>query len=127
MRIKTNLPFQTFNDGICSICALENVGEKGNLPVMKLRETAGRVPYERRRAGIQRIHAARQEQAEIEEVIRIPRAFPVSTQDICIIDGKEYGIHQVQIVPDVMPEASDLALKRLEAKISGKAAGKEAK
>lgn len=117
MRIKTNLPFQTFNDGICSICALENVGDKGDLPVMKLVEKSGRVPYERRRAGVQRIHAARQEQVEIEALIRIPEAFRVSTQDVCILDGVQYGIHQVQRVPDVMPGASDLALKRLEAKV----------
>lgn len=116
MQIRTKLPFQTFNDGICSIYVQENVGGKGNLPVMELREKASRVPYEKRRAGIQRIHLARQEQAKVEELIRIPAAFPVSTQDICILDGERYGIHQVQIVPAAMPEAKDLALKRLDAK-----------
>lgn len=117
MRIRTKLPFQTFNDGICSIYAQENVGGKGNLPVLELREKAARVPFERRRAGIQRVHLARQEQARVEELLRIPAVFPVSTQDICILDGEKYGIHQVQIVPDAMPEAKDIALKRLDAKM----------
>lgn len=116
MQIKTNIPFQTFNDGICSICALENVGEKGCLPVMRLQEKARRVPFEKRRVGIKRFFDAKQENAEIEQVIRIPEAFSVSTQDVCILAGTQYGIYQVQNVPNTMPGANDLALRRLEEK-----------
>ncbi|MCM1026521.1 MAG: hypothetical protein NC432_08780 [Roseburia sp.] len=116
MRIKTNIPFQTFNDGVCRICSLENAGEKGRLPVMELREKAGRAPFENRRVGVKRFFDAKQENVEIDKVIRIPDAYQVSTQDVCILDGIQYGVYQVQSVPGAIPGAQDLSLKRLEEK-----------
>ena len=116
MRIKTNVPFQTFNDGICQICSLKNVGEKGRMPVTELSRKAGRVPFEARRVGVKRFFEAKQENAEIDKVIRIPDAFLVSTQDVCVLDGIQYGVYQVQSVPDAMPGAQDLSLKRLAEK-----------
>lgn len=114
MQIKRDLPFQTFNDGICGIFAVENAGGKGSLPVMKLVEKLRRVPYERRIVGIKRFYSAKKENAEIELLIRIPYAFEVSTNDVCVLGNMQYGIEQVQEVMGTMPKAKDLSLKRLE-------------
>lgn len=116
MQIKQKTPFQTFNDGICSICTLENIAEKGNTPVKGLKKKEERVPFEKRKVGIRRFYNAKQENAEIEQLIRIPAQFNVSTQNVCIVGGVQYGIYQVQDVLDTMPEAKDLSLKRLEEK-----------
>ena len=114
MQIRTEIPFQTFNDGVCRICLTENAGGKGNMPVYVLKEKAGRVPFERRTVGIKRYYEAKKEDAEVELLIRIPAAFDVSTKDICMIGGEQYGIQQVQEVRDVMPQAKDITLKRME-------------
>lgn len=112
MRIK--IQFQTFNDGICQICEAVNTAKKGNMPVRELQIKSGRVPYERRKVGIQRFYNAKQEGAEVELLIRVPQPFAVSTQDICIVKGVQYGIYQTQDVLDTIPKAKDLSLKRLE-------------
>lgn len=116
MQIKRNLQFQTFNDGICSIFGKSNNSKPGNMPVIGLEKKEDRVPFERRKVGIRRFYDAKQENVEIELLLRIPAAFHVSTQDICIVSGVQYGIHQVQDVTDTMPQSKDISLKRLEEK-----------
>ena len=116
MQIKCRTQFQTFNDGICSICEKNNISKPGNVPVMGLKKKAERVPYERRRVGIKRYYDAKQENAQIELILRIPEKFDVSNQDFCVVSGNQYGIYQVQDVTDTMPKAKDISLKRLEEK-----------
>lgn len=116
MQIKRNLQFQTFNDGICSIFEKSNNSKPGNMPVIGLEKKEDRVPFERRKVGIRRFYDAKQENVEIELLLRIPEAFHVSTQDICIVSGVQYGIYQVQDVTDTMPQAKDISLKKLEEK-----------
>lgn len=116
MQIKSRTPFQTYNDGICSICEKSNISKPGNLPVMGLKKKADRVPYERRKVGIRRFYDAKQENAEIELLLRIPAQFHVSTQDFCVVSDVQYGIYQVQDVSDTMPQSKDISLKRLEEK-----------
>lgn len=116
MQIKRNLQFQTFNDGICSIFAKSNNSKPGNMPVTGLEKKADRVPFERRKVGIRRFYDAKQENVEIELLLRIPEAFHVSTQDICVVSGVQYGIYQVQDVTNTMPKAKDISLKKLEEK-----------
>lgn len=115
-RNKNQIMFQTFNDGICSIYEQQNTSTPGNKPKMQLRRIAERVPYETRKVGIRRFYDAKQENVEIERLIRIPAPFCVSTQNICILGGVQYGIYQVQDVLDSIPRSKDLALKRLEEK-----------
>jgi hypothetical protein len=115
MQIKTPVQFQTFNDGICRICRLENTAEPGLKPVKELVTKHDRVPYEKRKVGVTRFYTAMQENVEIEALLRVPGQFAISTQDYCIIDGRQYGIHQVQEVPDTMPPSCDLSLKKTEA------------
>lgn len=103
MKIKTPTAFQTFNDGVCVLCGQENQSTKGNVPKKAYTIKEMRMPYERRTVGIRRFYDAKQEKAEIELLLRVPGAFLVSTQDICIVQGIQYGIYQVQDVMDVMP------------------------
>jgi hypothetical protein len=115
MQIKMMVPFQTYNDGICKLCRLDNVAAPGLMPKKALTVIHERVPFERRKVGVTRFYDAMQENVEITAVIRVPDHFDVSTQDYCILDGKQYGIHQVQEVNDTMPPSRDLSLKKTEA------------
>lgn len=114
MRIKSNLEFQTYNDGLCSIYSVENDAQKGNLPKKKLVSKYGKVPYEKRTVGVKRFYIAKQADVTIELLIRVPDAFKVSPQDVCMINGKQYTVHQVQDIMDSMPESKDLTLKKTE-------------
>lgn len=114
MQIKSTLPFQTFNDGICQLHTVKNIAEKGDAPREGLELKHSRVPFENRKVGIQRSYLARQENVEITLLIRIPAEIDVSTQDVCVVNNVQYGIYQVQDVFDTMPKAKDLSLKRLE-------------
>ncbi len=116
MQIKTKTPFQTFNDGVCGIYAKKNIAEKGNRPVWELKKKESRIPYEKRRVGLTRFTDARQDNVDIELLLRIPGAYNVSALDVCIVGGIQYGVYQVQDVLDTMPAAKDIALKRLEAR-----------
>lgn len=116
MQIKSKTQFQTFNDGICCIYTQGNIAQKGNMPVKGLKKKAPRVPFEKRKVGIRRFYDAKQENAEIELLLRIPAGFAVSTQDICMIGDLQYGIYQVQDIQDTMPQSKDISLKRLEEK-----------
>lgn len=116
MKIKTPTAFQTFNDGVCVLCGQKNQSAKGNVPKKTYIIKEMRMPYERRTVGVRRFYDAKQDKAEIELLLRVPCAFNVSTQDICIVGGIQYGVYQVQDVMDVLPAAKDIALKRLEAK-----------
>lgn len=114
MKIKTEVEFQTFNDGVCKVYTAQNIAEAGNKPKQKLILKFDRVPYERRRVGVGRYYTAKQENAQIEELLRIPEQFKVSREDIFVVKGKVYGIEQIQGIRDVTPPACDVALKRLE-------------
>ncbi|MCI8506899.1 MAG: hypothetical protein HFI67_12025 [Lachnospiraceae bacterium] len=114
MKIRTPTEFQTFNDGICRIFSVENIAASGDLPKEGRKEKFGRVPYERRTVGCQRFYAAKQAAVKVEELIRIPQTGKISTQDLCMIEGRLYRIRQVQQIMDTMPEATDLSLERLE-------------
>lgn len=114
MKIKTSVVFQTFNDGIGQIFEVRNQAEAGDKPEGKLELLYGRVPYERRTAGVTRIYYASLEGVEISGVIRIPKAFRVSNHDACQIGGDLYEIRSVQEVTETIPPAQDLALRKVE-------------
>lgn len=105
----TNEITQEFNDGIVTICRVENSAPVGLLPVESLAETFT-VRYEEQRLGINRYYMARQNQIEIQRVIRVPKV-DINTQDVAITeDGKKYRIDTVQAVKDVYPACYDLTL-----------------
>ena len=107
---------QAFNDGVCTVYALENVSLPGGMPREALVEKAGPVGYEERRVGVTRFYTALRSEERIDRVIRVPRCGEISALDVCIpVDGKQYRVRQVQHVMDVSPPSLDLALERLRA------------
>lgn len=103
---------QQFNDGVVQIYTLTDSTTNGMQPVPTgtLRLT---LRYEEQRLGINRLYLAKQNQVEIERVIRVPR-LPISNQDGAVTeDGTQYGIESVQSVDDVYPHSVDVALKRI--------------
>lgn len=104
---------QEFNSGIVTIYTVENSASVGLLPVEHLAETFT-VRYEEQRLGINRYYMARQNQIEIQRVIRIPK-IAVNTQDVAITeDNRKYRIDTVQTVQDVYPACIDLTLIAFE-------------
>ena len=67
--------------------------------------------------GINRAYLGRQNQVEIERVIRVPHTGKVSPQDIVITeDGKKYRVDLIQIADGIYPTSDDLTLSRIEQK-----------
>ena len=107
---------QPFNDGIVDFYHVENIAEPGREPKEGLQLKAT-LRFELQRLGINRLYLSRQNQAEIEEVLRVPRDIAISNQDIAIINNsnkKQYMVDSVQVVLDVWPESMDIALRRIE-------------
>lgn len=105
---------QAYSDGIVTIYAVTDSAAPGMRPVERLTERV-RLRYAERKLGIQRYYAGRQNQVEIERVIRVPRSKLVSTQDVAVTeDGRRYRIDMVQAAIDVYPPSADLTLVRID-------------
>lgn len=103
---------QTFNDGVVTIYTVTDGAEPGHLPVEKLKKKI-LLHYEERQLGIKRFYSAKQNQVQVERVIRVPKAMLIHTQEIAITeDGSMYQIEMVQPVKDVYPACLDITLKR---------------
>lgn len=107
---------QNFDDGIVKIYTVTNSAPVGLLPV----ETLSDAPiytlrYEERSFGIQRYYSARQNQIQIERVLRVPRVPNVTNQNVAVTqDGNKYRIDWVQPLTDVYPSSMDLTLVKYE-------------
>ena len=105
---------QPFNDGVVTIFSCKDRAPAGFQPVEELEEKIV-LRYEELRVGLQRYYEARQNQIQVERVIRVPRAGCVTSQDIAETeDGRYYRIDLVQSVPDVWPDCLDLSLTKVE-------------
>lgn len=104
---------QTYNDGIVNIFTVTDEAEPGYQPKEKLTPFVS-LRYENRRLGIERYYSGRQNQTEIQRVIRVPHIRQnLSNRNKAITeDGTEYRIDLVQMVPDVYPPSDDLTLAR---------------
>lgn len=99
-----------------TVYAVTDSGPPGGLPVEKPVKKAV-LRYEERRLGLQRYYEARQNQVEVERVIRTPRLRGVSSQDLAVTeDGQQYRIDLVQSAADVYPPSMDLTLVRIAQK-----------
>lgn len=103
---------QTYNDGSVAIFFSSNAAPVGRQPKLFLTPKE-RLAFDERSLGITRIYLGRQNQAEIDRVIRVQRR-PISTHDVAIThDGIAYQIDTVQVVPGVYPPSLDLGLRKL--------------
>lgn len=101
----------SYNDGIAEICRVDDVAEVGRIPVPHL-TTKYNLMFCEKRVGINRYYSARQNQIDIERVIRVQTVPDINTTDICVIAGIKYRIDQVQKVEDSYPPSLDLSLVR---------------
>lgn len=107
---------QNFNDGIVTIYSVADSAKPGYKPVEALTKKIT-LRYEEQRLGIQRLYSGRQNQIEIERVIRTPRAGDVNNQDVAITeDGKQYSIDMVQSALGIYPPSIDITLAKIEQK-----------
>lgn len=105
---------QPFNDGIVNIYSVTNIAASGNMPKDGLTIKVSDLRYEERTVGMSRYWTALQDNARIEQLIRVPRINSVTVHDVAILNGQQYDIMQAQYPPDVEPPCMDLSLERLE-------------
>jgi hypothetical protein len=107
---------QNLSDGVVTVYAVEDVAQPGYQPQLKLKIPPKAVlRYEEQRLGIQRYYSGRQNQIQIERVLRVPRYGCVTNQDVAVTeDGRQYRIDLVQTVQDVYPGCMDLTLAKIE-------------
>src|SRR5699024_280890 len=99
---------QPFNDGVVDICALQDGAQPGYRPVPML-VVKGTLRYQERYLGINRLYSGRQNQVDIQRILRVMKVPGVSSQDVAITeDGQQYRIDSVQNVLDVYPPCMDL-------------------
>ena len=104
---------QAYNDGVVTVYAVTDAARPGYQPKPALTPKAV-LRYEEQRLGIQRFYSGKQNQVEIERVVRTPRLSCVSSQDVAVTeDGRQYRIDMVQSVPDIWPASMDLTLAKV--------------
>lgn len=120
---------QCFNSGLASIYAVTDTAQPGYMPVETPTLTVT-VPFENIKLGIQRYYEAKQNQVEVERVIRVPNPGPqylISNQDIVQLtelakqegkSPKQYRIELVQMAEGIYPPSLDLTLSRIEQEYS---------
>lgn len=105
---------QGFNDGVVSVYTVKNIAQSGYRPAEGL-EKKLTLRYAEQRLGINRLYMSRENQVEIERVLRVPRNNAISSQDIAVMEnGKQYRIDYVQSISDVWPACMDLSLTKIE-------------
>ena len=105
---------QELNSGVVKIYSVDDSAQPGYQPkpTLTLKLT---LRYEEQRLGINRLYMSRQNQAEVEKVIRVPRQDSISNQDVAILEnGSQYSIDYTQTVQDVYPPCLDLSLVKVE-------------
>lgn len=107
---------QSYNDGVVTVYAVTDSAQPGCQPRPTLVRPAKAVlRYEEQRLGIQRYYDARQNQVEVERVLRTPRTGYITNQDVAVTeDGRQYRIDMVQTVEGIYPPSQDLTLARYE-------------
>lgn len=112
MKLKTLT--QQFNDGVINIYSVQNEAAAGNKPKNKLTIKVKGLRFEERIVGMNRYWTAKQDQAQIEQLIRTQRINSVTVHDVAILNGQQYDIVQVQYPQEQEPPCMDLSLERLE-------------
>lgn len=99
--------------GIAMLCALENINERGRMPVEKL-VMKGTEFYSHRTVGVTRRYAALGAKREFDCVVRLWNCIelPDGVAYAVLEDGKQYRIDFTQQIVD--EDALDLTLVRLE-------------
>lgn len=106
--------FLCFNDGITNIYAVDNIASPGDQPKQGLRLMFSGLRFEYKTIGVRRNYEALQANVKLSEMIQIPIHREISSQDVAIINNRQYDIDQVQHLTDTNPPSSKLTLSRRE-------------
>ena len=107
---------ESYNDGIVNIYTVQDGAAPGYRP-MPVLVLVKRMRYQERYLGINRLYSGRQNQVDIQRILRVMKVPGVSSQDVAITeDGQQYRIDSVQNVLDVYPPCMDLTLAKVEQK-----------
>lgn len=110
---------QDYNDGIVTVYSVTDAAQPGYKPEKKL-EVKAKLRYAERRVGIQRYYEAKQNQVQVERVIRVQRGIAITNQDEAETeDGKRYAVEQVQTVDGVWPPSLDITLAAIRQRRGG--------
>lgn len=112
--MKKKAEFLQFNDGVVNIYAVDNIANIGDMPRDGLVLKYEALRFEYKTIGVRRNYEAMQADVKLSELIQVPMHRDISSQDVAIIDGKQYRIEQAQHVTDTRPPSSKLSLSRLE-------------
>lgn len=105
MKIKTQIEFLTFNDGIVSIYDTDNDDEI-------IRSSIKQFRFGKRTLGVNRYYQARQNDIELALVIHIHKNLNIHTQNAAVINKTRYKIEQVQQLADTNPPVTVLSLSQ---------------
>lgn len=104
---------QAFNDGVVEIYTVTDGAPHGRQPRPVLAPKV-KLHFAERAFGVQRNYTARQNNVQVEKVVRCMDHGDVSPQDVAIIQGKQYRVDMVSVVPDVYPPCVDITLAKTE-------------
>lgn len=105
---------ESYNDGIVNIYSVQDGAAPGYRPVPVL-VLLKRMRYQERYLGINRLYSGRQNQVDIQRIVRVQKVPGVSNQNVAITeDGKQYRIDSVQDVIGAYPPSLDLTLATVE-------------
>ncbi len=104
---------QSFNDGVVRLYEVGNIGPRGGMRVEGLKIKAT-LRYKERTVGLNRFLANKQNNVNIQYLLRCPRLRNISTQDIAIPnDGKQFRITQIQYPEETNPPVMDITLEEV--------------
>lgn len=107
---------ESYNDGVVNIYSVQDGAAPGYRPVPVL-VLVKRMRYQERYLGINRLYSGRQNQVDIQRIVRVQKVPGVSNQNVAITeDGQQYRIDSVQDVIGAYPPSLDLTLATVEQK-----------
>ena len=105
---------QGFNSGIVKIYKTKNGAQPGHKAVEHLKNPPVTLRYDEQRTGVTRFYAAKQNNIQIDSVIRFPAVPGIDSQDVAVTeDGMQYRIDQIQVVKNVWPACVDISLVKI--------------
>jgi len=107
VKIKTDVEFINFGDGVCDIYTEDEDG-------VRVSKYTG-LGFSNRVLGFNRVFAAAAAQVQANAVIRIPKADGIDTHDSVEIKSVgRYSVELVQVIFESNPPSIDLTLRQLE-------------
>ena len=105
---------QSYNDGVLTVYDVSDTAAAGRMPKKTLTEKIT-LRYAEQRLGISRYYSAKQNQTEVERVVRVPRTSAITNRDMVKTEDETYyGIEMVQSVDDIYPPSLDITLSKTE-------------